>query len=42
MRGSVVQQERDRGTEKERERDIYVQYVQRERDAVIYDSAVGL
>lgn len=42
MRRSVVQQERQRNRERERKRYICIVCTERERDAVIYDSAVGL
>ncbi len=42
MRSSVVQQERQRKRERERKISICTVCIERERDAVIYDSAVGL
>lgn len=42
MRSSVVQQERQRKRERERNISICTVCIERERDAVIYDSAVGL
>lgn len=42
MRSSVVQQERQRKRERERKRYICTVCIERERDEVIYDSAVGL
>lgn len=42
MRRSIVQQERQRNREREKKRYMCTVCIDRERDAVIYDSAVGL